>query len=317
MLVLFGLTKLSICITNSLNDKYMTNYINGDSGFISPWYEDGLHIVDELFIEELDKIQPTKNVFVIGSSVSSISIDKNLLTPANDYTYRFFVCGNGCYRSDIILDNLIRQNHEYTKDDIVKYELSFSTFRSTNKTITESVIDKWGAYKVNDDTLSVSKNTPILQPIYSVNKELITIQNSWELFDSWRQQRKDPQPKAVGNFKNYYFNYDTIASLCYMDDNMKDAVEAQLLDLNDKTTLVVELAPTPKGLQDTDYGKQLNEYIDERLVPLLYENNISYIDLRNQFEDSEFGDGIHLGYNARIENSKIINDEINEIINNK
>lgn len=317
LLVLQGLTKLSIIVTNSLNEKYMTNFINGDEGFSSPWYEDGLHIVDELFIEELDKINQDKNIFVLGSSVSSISVDKNLLTPDDDYSYRFMVCGNGCYRSTIILDNLIRENHEYTKNDIVKYEVSFSTFRSTNKTITESVIDKWGAYKVDDETLSVRKNSGLLKPLYEINENLIIIQNSWELFDSWREQRRDPQPKAVGNFKNYYFNYDTIASLCYMDDEMKDKVEAQLLDLNDKTTLVVELAPTPAGLQNTDYGKMLNEYIDERLIPLLEENNIAYYDIRNQFDDSEYGDGIHLGYEAKIENSKIINEEINKIINNK
>jgi len=317
ILTLSALTLFSIKLTDALNINYMEPYMNGEAGFISPWYEDGLHMVDEYFLEEVDNIQDSRNVIVYGSSVSAISIDKQKLSPEDGYRYEFLVCGNGCHRSNRIMDNLVRTKHSYTKDDIVKYEISFSTFRSMDNSITETVINKWKKYSVDKESLEVTENTPLGAPLYLLNKNLIKIQNSWELFDSWRKQIGDPQPKAVGNFKNYYFTYTTVAADCCMEDYMQENVERQLQELNNDATLLVELAPTPPGLQATDYGVILNDYIDNRLIPMMEENNIRYTDLRNIFPDEKFGDGVHLGYEAKEEYTQIINDTVNDIILNK
>lgn len=314
VVILAVASKISVHILDACDEKYMKNYMEGEKGFISPWYEDGFHIVDEFFIDELSKIQNEKNIFVYGSSLSAISIDKTALEPEDGYNYRFFVCGNGCHRSNIILDNLVRKNHKYNKTDIVKYEISFSTFRYMDNSITETVLDKWGKYSCDSETLEISENSKLLSPLYKINTCLIKIQNVWEHFSDWFKLLGYKEPKAPGNYKNNYFDYNAVAESCMMDDSMKETVQNQIINLNGETTLLVEISPLPNGLLETEYGRTLNDYIDDELIPLLNENEIKYIDLRSVFEDEDFGDGVHLGYDASLKYTEVINAEINNII---
>lgn len=81
--------------------------------------------------------------------------------------------------------------------------------------------------------------------------------------------------------------------------------------------MVIELSPIPQGLLATDYGKEYNYYVDNELIPKLISNGIQYLDYRYRYEDSEFADGVHLGYNAGIDYTNELNKDLNNIINNK
>lgn len=217
------------------------------------------------------------------------------------YQYNFLVCGNGCHRSDRIFVNMLENDGQLNKNNIIKYEISFSTFRQTDMTIAESSIEKWGAYRVNDD-LSVETGIIVKKPIYALNKLLLKIQNVGELY------------LTENNFCNNYFNYEAVANSCNMEEYMCQSVEKDICEIAEKANCIVEFSPLPQGLRKTAYGKQLQSYIDGQLIPFLNEEGIVYFDYRNDYEDDEFADGVHLSYNASIEYTKKLNEDLGKII---
>lgn len=306
--------KGAIAVTDAANEYYLSYYKEGVEGFVSPWYKDGLHIVDEEFIDELDQLKEHENnIITIGSSMSVIPLREEEVALEEDYRYLFLVCGNGSWRSDQIMDNLVRRADGYDASDIVKFEVSFSTFRDMEKSITETTLDKWGKYSVGRN-LAVRENSLIERPVYWVNIQLLRIQNVWELFVSWLEQIRMPEPKGLGNFKNNYFNYEGVADSCNMTDAMKESVEKEILRLNQDSNLVVELSCLPAGLAATDFGEKLNAYIDGEMIPLLEQNGIPYLDYRRDYADEEFADGVHLSYEAACRYTRKLNDDLNEII---
>lgn len=293
---------LAVCITDKANEYYMPKFLSEEKGYSSPWYDNGLHIVDEGFIDQIKEMKDNQNrVIVLGSSLSRISFQESLEDLADDYKVFFCVCGNGCYRSDRVFLNILDTEKLIDKNSIVKYEMSFSTFRYTELTIAESSIDKWGKYIVKDD-LSVKKCPTIYEPFTEINKSLIKIQNIGELFFT------------ENNFCNNYFDYEAVAASCKMTDEMKADVFNDIERINDKAICLVELSPTPEGLKETEYGKQLSSFIDIELIPYMNKNNIPYVDYRNCFADEQFADGVHLSYNAGVEYTKMLNNDINMII---
>ena len=307
--------KGAIAITDAANDYYLPFYKQNVKGFVSPWYRNGLHIVDEEFVDELDQLKENeKNIIVIGSSMSVIPLREEEVDLRDGYQYLFLVCGNGSWRSDQIMDNLVRQAEGYDASDIVKFEISFSTFRDMEKSITETVLDKWGKYSVNKKNLSVKKNSFIERPLYWINLQLLRMQNVWELFMSGLEQLRVPGIKALGNFKNNYFNYESVAESCNMTQSMQESVEKEILKLNQDSNLVVELTCLPPGLAATDFGRELNRYIDTELIPLLEKNKIIYLDYRNDYRDDEFADGVHLSYDSACQYTRRLNEDMNELI---
>lgn len=314
LFLLFMGGKGAIAITNAANEYYLAYYRQGVKGFVSPWYRDGLHIVDEEFIDELDQLKEHKNnIITIGSSMSVIPLREEEVDLADDYKYLFLVCGNGSWRSARIMDSLVRQADGYDASDIVKFEVSFSTFRDMEKSITETILDKWGKYSVNKN-LTVRENSFVERPLYWVNLQLLRIQNVMELFVSWLEQIRVPGAKAPGNFKNNYFNYESVADSCNMTEAMQESVEQEILRLNQDSNLVVELSCLPPGLAATDFGRELNAYLEKRLIPLLEKNQIHYLDYRSDYTDDEFADGVHLSYEASCRYTRKLNDDMNELI---
>lgn len=304
----------SVALLNYANRYYMKFYQEKVPGFVSPWYEDGLHVVDEEFIDEIPKLRSSdKRVIIMGSSMSVVPLRDDELKLEGGYIPTKFVCGNGGWKSNRVMENLIEANGGFHENDIVKYEISFSTFREVFVTITESILDKWGKYSVDPDQ-EVTENSPLMAPVYALNLQLLRFQNVWELFQFAIEQYREPRPIGLGNFKNNYFNYETVADSCDMTAEMQESVENQILKLKDKTNVVVEFSCFPKGLQKTAYGRELNQYIDETLIPLLDENGITYLDYRNDYEDSDYADGVHLSYESAIHYTQKLKEDLNNII---
>ena len=302
VIFVYGVSALAIFITDKANEQYLPHYIAQERGYSSPWYKNGLHIVDEGFIDDIEKIKKNNNSVVsIGSSMSRIPFRYEESSLPKDYNYYFLVCGNGCYRSDRIFTNMLKSENLLNKDLIVKYEISFSTFRRTEMTIAESSIDKWGAFSVDDD-LEIRKNCVLLQPVFELNKLLLKIQNVGELY------------LTENNFCNNYFDYEAVAKSCGYEDYMYDYVTEDIKALADEAVCVVEISPLPEGLANTEYGKEFEKIVDDKLIPYLDNMNIDYLDLRKNFEESEFADGVHLSYNAGIEYTRILNEELGNII---
>jgi hypothetical protein len=301
--------------TEKANDYYMPYYQSGVRGFSSPWYKNGLHIVDEGFINELAILKEHENnIITIGSSLSIISLRTDCIKLDKDYQYVMLTCGNGSWRSDRILDSLVRNSEGYDKDDIVKFEVSFSTFRDMERSITESTLDKWGEYSAKK-ILQVKKNTMLEAPIYRLNIELLKIQNVWELGQSYLEQISVEEPKGIGNFKNNYFNYQSVADTCNINEEMIRSVENEILAISKDTNLVVELSYIPDGLTKTEFGEEFMNYIEEQLIPYLEAYHIPYFDYRNDFTEEEYADGVHLSYDASKKYTEQLNKDLNAMIN--
>lgn len=292
LLVIIGLARVSEKKLQSLNEKYMTLYQKGEKGVSSPWYRKGLHVVDEGFIEEIERLgKEDKKVYALGSSMSIISCKSQPVEINGDYKYGFLVCGNGSYRSDYQLYNLYKASGIQNSEDIIKLEISFSTFREVELTIADSTLGKWGKYSV--DGLEVKKNPRFLAPVYFVNKQLLKIQNVWELSYDRTHGKKIP-----GNFINNYFSYDAVANSCDMNLDIQNNVLKLVEDISGENRVIVELSPLPNGLAKTEFGENMEAFINETLVSKLKAQNIQYLDYRYDYADVDFCDGVHLSYDA-------------------
>ncbi len=293
---------VSVSVLDSLNSKYSAMYREGERGVSSPWYRDGYHIVDESFIDELSALKaPGRSIISLGSSLSVISFMRSAAKSPEGYDYRFLVCGNGCYKSDRQLYELYKVAAGGEKDDVIKLEVSYSTFRDMDTTITQTVVDKWGAYEI-DSLGTVHEKTPLLLPVYELNKSLIKIQNLFELEEDLREQwykglRGDGDGKLIpGNFRNNYFNYETVAASCHMDEAMQAELLSLVEEISAEHRLIVELSPLPPSLAATDYGRRFTAYVEGELVPQLEDREIDVLDYRDDYGDGDFCDGVHLGY---------------------
>lgn len=334
-------SRAAICITDSLNAKYMPLYRDGATGVSSPWYDAGYHIVDGRFIEEMSRMEEDeKKVISIGSSVCVVPFHSEIANEKSDFAYRFMTCGNGCWKSDQILYGLLKEADLIGEGDLIKLEISFSTFRDPGTTITESMLDKWGKYSVHyadpDDRYAdpvIERNSALLTPVHALNAQLIRVQSVWDLTLDWADQvfhgshgsglteraaefgiRADgsyDQNNIPGNFRNNYYNPEAVADTLTISGVIEEKTEALISEINAENNLVVELSPIPDNLLQTPFGQEYKDYIDNRLIPYLDDNGIGYVDYRYDYAMEEYADGVHLGYDAGIRYTEKILEDMN------
>lgn len=340
--MIFIASRSATDVTNALNDHYMELFREGATGVSSPWYDEGYHIVDGRFIAEMSRMKRDEaKVLSIGSSVCVLPFHDELVEQHGGIPYRFLTCGNGCYRSDRILYTLAKTENLIGKDDIVKLEVSFSTFREPAITISETMLDKWGKYSVGfedpddrDAGISVQKNTVLKEPVYYLNTRLIKIQSLWELSMDAKDQllhgshgigltaraaefgyEKNGSYDGViipGNFRNNYYNAEAVAENLSITEHMEEELLKLIEEIDRDTNLVVELSPMPPKLDETAFGKDYEAYIDQVLIPYLNEEGIRFVDYRNDYTQNEYADGVHLDYEAGLRYTKQIMEDINE-----
>lgn len=304
--------------TEVCDTHYYNIYKKDNKGYIAPWYTNGLHIVDEGFINEVSRLNSDEvvpgHVFVIGSSLSAMEYDPVKQHLRNGYPLYMFASGSGSWRTNIILDNLIRSNYSYTKKDIVKLEVSYSTFRNADdETIIESSIDKWGRYSVKED-FGVVENTPLLQPVYDMNVNLMKIQNMWEIVSTYFSPTYRKAQIGPANYRNNYFNHEDTSEHIAVTDDKIELIKSQIINLGSKTNVVIELSPISPELESTPNGQKYTEFVEKELKPWLKENEITCLDYRDQFSEQEFIDGAHLSYKASLRYTRRMNMDLNQMI---
>ncbi|SFK73402.1 hypothetical protein SAMN05216390_10345 [Lachnospiraceae bacterium KH1T2] len=314
------LARLAVVITEITDDHYYKAFKENDKGYIAPWYTNGLHVVDEGFISELDRLTSDKNnsgnIIAIGSSLTALEFDpvKQKERLRDSYDMYIFASGGGSWRTNIILDNLVRKEYQYTKKDIVKVEVSYSTFRNaTTTTIAESTIDKWGKYRVTSE-YGIEGNNPLLSPLYDLNVNLMRIQNVFELAVSYISPVDRAAKIGPGNYRNNYFNHENVAKAFSVTDDKIEKIETQLLQLDNETNVVVEFSPIAPGLAQTKSGKKYMKFIKKGMKPFLKKHGIKYLDYRGKYKEEDFIDGAHLSYDASIRYTLKLDHDLNEMI---
>ena len=318
--ILFLMGRFAIAFTENCDKHYYDYYKKNYKGYISPWYTNGLHIVDEGFIDSLDSMvsstNDTGNIIAIGSSLTAMEFDpeKQKERLKDHYDMYVFASGSGSWRTNIVLDNLIRTEYDYTDKDIVKLEVSYSTFRNADEmTIAESTIEKWGKYHVNDD-LSVRKNTWLLSPVYAMNVELMRMQNVSEILTSYFSKKDMDAGVGPANYRNNYFNHESVAETFATTEERIEMIESQILRLANDTNVVVEFSPIAPGLKKTERGREYTNCVKKVLKPFLKKNKIKYLDYRGNYREEEFIDGAHLSYDASIRYTLKLDHDLNKII---
>ena len=318
--ILFLAGRLSILFTEACDKHYYEYYKENYKGYISPWYTNGLHVVDEGFIDSLDSMvsstNDTGNIIAIGSSLTAMEFDaeKQKERLRDHYDMYVFASGSGSWRTNIVLDNLIRTEYDYTDKDIVKLEVSYSTFRNADElTIAEATIDKWGKYRVDDD-LSVKKNTWLFSPIYAMNVELMRMQNVSEIVTSYFNKQDMDAGVGPANYRNNYFNHESVAESFATTDERIEIIKSQILRLDNDTNVVVEFSPIAPGLKKTDSGREYTKCVKQVLKPFLKKHKIKYLDYRGNYREDEFIDGAHLSYDASIRYTLKLDHDLNKII---
>ena len=301
--ILFLLQRGAIAYTDHMNEKYRAAFEAGERAISSPWYENGLHLVDEAFIDELDHIRDRDCIVSLGSSLSRISM---MESSAGDRDFAFLVCGNGNLVSDELLYNLAELDGALGEGDVIKLEISHCTFKDNDNVITATILDKWGRYSLREgSSIEPVKNTDLLLPVYKINTWLIKIQNMWELLSdqvsgsysllrgSYNYDRVIP-----GNFRNNYFNYELLAEDMEISREKKEKLQELIEKLSAEHRLVVEISPLNPELEKLSQGQEFDSYLDGELLPYLEGKGIEYIDFRGEFSEEDFTDGVHLGYEA-------------------
>ena len=317
---IFLASRGAVAITELCDDHYYEIFRTGAKGYIAPWYTNGLHVVDEGFISELDRLTSDKNksgnIIAIGSSLTALEFDpvKQKERLRDSYDMYIFVSGGGSWKTNIILDNLIRKNYKYTKKDIVKVEVSYSTFHhAAGTTIAESAIDKWGKYSVGK-SFDIKENNKLLSPLYALNVDLMKIQNVWELLLSYCSVDERRANMGPGNYRNNFFNHEGVAKSFAVTDDKVTRIESQLLQLANDTNVVVEFSPMAPGLKATDNGKEYNKFIKKHMKPFCKKHGIKYLDYRGKYPEEAFVDGAHLSYDASIRYTLKLDHDLNSII---
>ena len=312
--------RASVAFTEMCDNHYYEIFKSGAKGYIAPWYTNGLHVVDEGFISELDRLTSDKNksgnVIAIGSSLTALEFDpvKQKERLRDSYDMYLFVSGGGSWKTNIILDNLIRKNYKYTDKDIVKVEVSYSTFRHAfGTTIAESAIDKWGKYSVGK-SLDIKEENKLLTPVYDMNVNLMRIQNVWELMLSYCSPDERRAGIGPGNYRNNYFNHESVAESFSITDEKVSRIETQLLQLANDTNVVVEFSPMAPGLKATESGKEYNLFIKKHMKPFCKKHGIKYLDYRGRYPEEDFVDGAHLSYDASIRYTLKLDHDLNILI---
>ena len=305
-------------VTEIFDKHYYRAYKEENKGYIAPWYTNGLHIVDEGFINELERLREdrdgTGHVLAIGSSLCATEFDPLKQKLLGNYDLMVFASGSGSWRTNYIMDKLIRQEYSYRDKDIVKIEVSYSTFRNAdNKTILESVLDKWGKYSVTED-LDVKRNSMLFSSIYWLNVQFLKIQNVLELLMSYISPLDRMAQIGPGNYRNNFFNHEATAANFSITPERRKVVEEELMRISEDTNVIAEFSPIPEGLRETESGKAYMEYIDDSLIPLLEEKGIAYFDYRNSFSEKDFIDGAHLSYTASLRYTKRLDSDLNRVI---
>ena len=319
-LLIFLAGRLSVAFTEMCDEHYYEYYKENDKGYISPWYVNGLHVVDEGFIDSLQSMvsstNTTGNIIAIGSSLTAMEFDANKQKERlrDHYDMYVFSSGAGSWRSNIVLDNLIRSEYKYTDEDIVKLEVSYSTFRNAdNITIAESTIEKWGKYHVNEN-LGIEKNSVLLSPVYALNVDLMRIQNVSEIITSYFNKSEMDAGVGPANYRNNYFNHESVAESFAVTDERIELIESQILQLDNDTNVVVEFSPMAPGLKKTDSGREYTKCVKKVLKPFLKEHKIKYLDYIGNYREEEFIDGAHLSYDASIRYTLKLDHDLNKII---
>ena len=219
----------------------------------------------------------------------------------------------------LLIDYLEKMGYRYTKDNYLLLDVGTSTIRKVSghhNMAAVANINTWGDFKVSDDLELIRKSYVTSH----IKRYLFPIEQNADKLWNGIQGLFSVKAQAAESYQNVYeaqlaeWN-DFCKDFTYLSEEQKKEFEDKLLELNQRSNVIINFVYITQAHADAEEGKIFNAYIDDELKPFLEKHDISYIDSRSIFDWEDYSDRAHLTAQGQEKYTDFMIEQIMAIIN--
>lgn len=213
----------------------------------------------------------------------------------------------------LLLDYLEQKGYSYTKDNYLLLDMGTSTIRKAEYHNMAAVanINTWGDFYVNQDLELERKSywtSAIKRYLFAIEHNIDTLVNTLTLKVHALEDKPEVYEAQLEEWNTFTKDFE------YIDEAQKKAFEEKILELEQKTNVVVNFVYITQAHADSKEGVIFNQYIDQELKPFLEEHGIAYIDSRNVFAWEDYEDRAHLTQEGQLKYTDFMKEEFSRIM---
>lgn len=213
----------------------------------------------------------------------------------------------------VLLDYLEQKGYSYTKDNYLLLDMGTSTIRKVKYHNMAAVanINTWGDFYVNQDLELERKSywtSAIKRYLFAIEHNLDSLLEKLTLKVQALEDSPEVYEAQLEEWNTFTKDFE------YIDEEQKKAFEDKILELEERTNVVVNFVYITQAHADSNEGIIFSQYIDNELKPFLEEHGISYIDSRNEFAWEDYEDRAHLTKEAQLKYTDFMKEEFSRIM---
>ena len=213
----------------------------------------------------------------------------------------------------LLLDYLEQKGYSYTKDNYLLLDMGTSTIRKVKYHNMAAVanINTWGDFYVNQDLELERKSywtSAIKRYLFAIEHNLDSLVEKLTLKVQALEDSPEVYEAQLDEWNTFTKDFE------YIDEEQKKAFEDKILELEQRTNVVVNFVYITQAHADSKEGMIFNQYIDNELKPFLEEHGISYIDSRNVFDWKDYEDRAHLTKEGQLKYTDFMKEEFSRIM---
>ena len=213
----------------------------------------------------------------------------------------------------LLLDYLEQKGYSYTKDNYLLLDMGTSTIRKMKYHNMAAVanINTWGDFYVNQDLELERKSywtSAIKRYLFAIEHNIDTLVDKLTLKVQALEDSPEVYEAQLDEWNTFTKDFE------YIDEEQKREFEDKILELEQKTNVVVNFVYITQAHADSNEGIIFNQYIDNELKPFLEEHGISYIDSRNVFTWEDYEDRAHLTKEGQLKYTEFMQEEFSRIM---
>ena len=213
----------------------------------------------------------------------------------------------------LLLDYLEQKGYSYTKDNYLLLDMGTSTIRKAEYHNMAAVanINTWGDFYVNQDLELERKSywtSAIKRYLFAIEHNLDSLVEKLTLKVQALEDSPEVYEAQLEEWNTFTKDFE------YIDEEQKKEFEDKILELEERTNVVVNFVYITQAHADSNEGIIFNQYIDNELKPFLEEHGISYIDSRNVFDWEDYEDRAHLTKEGQLKYTEFMKEEFSYIM---
>lgn len=278
-------------------------YMAGDTGSY-PIYIDGIRIIEYKLLHQVGNLANEPEIILVGSSNTRLGLVHNY-SFKDGYSLKNFGMSSSNPYSDKLMLNYIRLegNRNLSSSDVVVFNLFFGYFMEKNylDDFTKQSLDMFGTYTI-DSSANITGKMSTLQRFYldyicRYHAFLETFHIAEKVKDLFQNNNSKINLTSSNNSidcAKYVYEWEERTKNTKYPSNITDEFESLVMDINTQCKVVVVNLYIPSFLRSTSKEKEYEHWLSESFLPMLHENNITYLDLSRSIPDCEFEDSTHL-----------------------